>query len=148
MTFAQHSLIVLPSASAALRAFLASSPTGHESKVQFANGKRGKIPYPPAAFPPVPSSCINEIPALQINIIRTADSKQKIVPVTGESSEIYPACLGTVSQSMPTWRQLSYEYDPTSGIFSRDAPLPSRAAQQNRETRFLHSHHSHLTPYR
>ena len=52
----------VPSAPAARFASLADRPTGQLAKVQFISGKSGKKPYPPALFPPVPSSCMSEIP--------------------------------------------------------------------------------------
>ncbi len=74
-----------PSVFAALRAALADIPTGQDVKAQPVKGNRGKIPYPPAVFPPVPSSCMSEIPVML------------------ELSWMYPACRGVVLTSIPTF---------------------------------------------
>lgn len=52
----------LPSALAARLALRESIATGQDEKEQLARGKSGNIPYPPLVFPPVPSSCIKDIP--------------------------------------------------------------------------------------
>lgn len=55
----------VPSVPAALKAALELTRTEHEEvDVQDvpSSGNKGNIPYPPLEFPPVPSSCMREIP--------------------------------------------------------------------------------------